>query len=71
MPNPNIEHPSYGAVIAHELYEQVKDRLVADFGEGPSADIGARVRFESVSVWRVRGEAMRCMRNMLLYRAIY
>jgi hypothetical protein len=27
VPNPNIEHPSYGAVIAHELYEQVKDRL--------------------------------------------
>ncbi len=27
VPNPNIEHPSYGAVIAHELWDQVKDRL--------------------------------------------
>ena len=27
VPNPNIEHPSYGSVIAHELYEQVKERL--------------------------------------------
>jgi hypothetical protein len=27
VPNPNIEHPSYGAVIAHELWDQVKDHL--------------------------------------------
>jgi hypothetical protein len=27
VPNPDIEHPSYGAVIAHELWDQVKDRL--------------------------------------------
>src|SRR6185503_8772535 len=22
VPNPNIEHPSYGAVVAHELYKE-------------------------------------------------
>ena len=27
VPNPDIEHPSYGAVIAHELWDQVKDQL--------------------------------------------
>ena len=27
VPNPNIDHPSYGSVIAHELWDQVKDRL--------------------------------------------
>ena len=27
VPNPSIDHPSYGAVIAHELWDQVKDRL--------------------------------------------
>ncbi len=27
VPNPDIEHPSYGAVIAHELWDQVKDHL--------------------------------------------
>jgi hypothetical protein len=27
VPNPNIDHPSYGAVIAHELWDQVKDYL--------------------------------------------
>ena len=25
VPNPNVEHPSYGAVIAHELADQVPD----------------------------------------------
>jgi hypothetical protein len=27
VPNPTIEHPSYGSVIAHELWDQVKDHL--------------------------------------------
>jgi hypothetical protein len=27
VPNPDIEHPSYGAVVAHELWDQVKDHL--------------------------------------------
>jgi uncharacterized protein (DUF1501 family) len=27
VPNPSIDHPSYGAVIAHELWDQVKERL--------------------------------------------
>ena len=26
VPNPNIEHPSYGSVISHELAEQTKQR---------------------------------------------
>jgi hypothetical protein len=27
VPNPDMEHPSYGAVVAHELWDQVKDYL--------------------------------------------
>jgi hypothetical protein len=31
VPNPNIEHPSYGAVIAHELHEQTKELEIPPF----------------------------------------
>ncbi|HMO14587.1 MAG TPA: DUF1501 domain-containing protein [Pirellulaceae bacterium] len=41
VPNPNIEHPSYGAVIAHELFGQRRDLDIPPFvavggsSEGP------------------------------------
>jgi len=41
VPNPNIQHPSYGAVISHELVEQTRDLDVPPFisiggsSEGP------------------------------------
>ena len=31
VPNPNVEHPSYGAVIAHELNHQVPDLQIPPF----------------------------------------
>ncbi len=31
VPNPNIEHPSYGAVISHELIEQTRDLEIPPF----------------------------------------
>lgn len=31
VPNPNIEHPSYGAVLAHELYDQRPDLQIPPF----------------------------------------
>jgi len=31
VPNPNIEHPSYGAVISHELHAQVPDLEIPPF----------------------------------------
>jgi len=41
VPNPNIEHPSYGSVIAHELFDQRKELEIPPFvkvgggGSGP------------------------------------
>jgi len=31
VPNPNIEHPSYGAVLSHELYDQRQDLQIPPF----------------------------------------
>jgi hypothetical protein len=31
VPNPNIEHPSYGSVLAHELYDQRPDLQIPPF----------------------------------------
>jgi hypothetical protein len=31
VPNPNIEHPSYGAVLSHELYDQRPDLQIPPF----------------------------------------
>src|SRR5262245_4376819 len=31
VPNPNIEHPSYGAVLAHELYDQRQNLEIPPF----------------------------------------
>jgi uncharacterized protein (DUF1501 family) len=31
VPNPNVEHPSYGSVLSHELYDQRKDLEIPPF----------------------------------------
>ncbi len=31
VPNPNLEHPSYGSVIAHEFHDQVRDLEIPPF----------------------------------------
>ncbi|MFM7519553.1 MAG: DUF1501 domain-containing protein [Planctomycetota bacterium] len=40
VPNPNIEHPSYGAVIAHELAAQVPELEVPPFVSVGSGSVG-------------------------------
>jgi len=40
VPNPNVEHPSYGAVIAHELASQVPDLEVPPFVSVGSGSVG-------------------------------
>ncbi|MFM8435349.1 MAG: DUF1501 domain-containing protein [Planctomycetia bacterium] len=40
VPNPNVEHPSYGAVIAHELAEQVPDLEIPPFVSVGSGSVG-------------------------------
>ena len=40
VPNPNVEHPGYGSVIAHELAEQVQDLEIPPFVSVGSGSIG-------------------------------
>ena len=40
VPNPNIEHPSYGAVIAHELIDQVPHLEIPPFVSVGSGSVG-------------------------------
>jgi hypothetical protein len=40
VPNPNVEHPSYGAVIAHELAEKVPDLEIPPFVSVGSGSVG-------------------------------
>jgi len=40
VPNPNVEHPSYGAVIAHELAEQVPDLEIPPFVSVGGGSVG-------------------------------
>jgi len=40
VPNPNVEHPSYGAVIAHELAEQVPELEIPPFVSVGSGSVG-------------------------------
>ena len=40
VPNPNVEHPSYGSVIAHELAEQVSDLEIPPFVSVGSGSVG-------------------------------
>lgn len=40
VPNPNVEHPSYGAVIAHELAEKVPDLEIPPFVSVGGGSVG-------------------------------
>ena len=40
VPNPNVEHPSYGSVIAHELADQVPDLEIPPFVSVGSGSVG-------------------------------
>jgi len=40
VPNPNVEHPSYGAVIAHELADQVPGLEIPPFVSVGSGSVG-------------------------------
>jgi uncharacterized protein (DUF1501 family) len=40
VPNPNVEHPSYGAVIAHELIDQVPHLEIPPFVSVGSGSVG-------------------------------
>ena len=40
VPNPNVEHPSYGAVIAHELAAQVPDLEIPPFVSVGGGSVG-------------------------------
>jgi hypothetical protein len=40
VPNPNVEHPSYGAVIAHELADKVSDLEIPPFVSVGSGSVG-------------------------------
>jgi hypothetical protein len=40
VPNPNVEHPGYGSVIAHELAEQVSDLEIPPFVSVGSGSVG-------------------------------
>ncbi|MGB8853886.1 MAG: DUF1501 domain-containing protein [Pirellulales bacterium] len=41
VPNPNVEHPGYGSVIAHELADQVSDLEIPPFVSVGGASVGA------------------------------
>ena len=41
VPNPNVEHPSYGSVIAHELADQVADLEIPPFVSVGGGSVGA------------------------------
>lgn len=40
VPNPNIEHPSYGSVIAHELFDKVPDLEIPPFVSVGGGSVG-------------------------------
>jgi len=40
VPNPNIEHPSYGSVISHEMADQSKDLQIPPFVSVGGGSVG-------------------------------
>jgi hypothetical protein len=40
VPNPNVEHPGYGSVIAHELADQIRDLEIPPFVSVGSGSVG-------------------------------
>ncbi len=74
VPNPNIEHPSYGAVIAHELIEQRPELEIPPFvsiggaSNGPGFLGMAWAPFSVSSNGRVRNMEMNLENNRLMQR---
>lgn len=74
VPNPNIEHPSYGSVIAHEVINQRPELEIPPFVSvgGASAGPGflgmAWAPFSVTSSGRIRNLEMNLERNRLLQR---
>jgi hypothetical protein len=74
VPNPNIVHPSYGAVIAHELEDQVPDLEIPPFvaigggSEGPGFLGMAYAPFRVDSNGRIRDLDMRIEQQRLAQR---
>jgi len=74
VPNPNIEHPSYGSVISHQLYHQREDLEIPPFisigggSEGPGFLGMAWAPFSVDSNGRVRNLNMRMGPDRLALR---
>lgn len=74
VPNPNIEHPSYGSVIAHELIDQRPDLQIPPFvavggaGAGPGFLGMAWAPFSVTSNGRIRNLDMKIDDKRLMQR---
>ena len=74
VPNPNIEHPSYGAVLAHELIEQRTELEIPPFvsvggaSEGPGFLGMAWAPFSVSSNGRIRNLDMQLENQRLVQR---
>lgn len=74
VPNPNIQHPSYGAVVAHELESQVPDLEIPPFvsvgggSEGPGFLGMAYAPFRVDSNGRIRNLEMQVENQRLAQR---
>lgn len=74
VPNPNIKHPSYGAVVAHELESQVPDLEIPPFvsvggsSEGPGFLGMAYAPFRVDSNGRIRNLEMQVENQRLAQR---
>ena len=74
VPNPNIEHPSYGAVVAHELIDDRQDLQIPPFiavdgaSEGPGFLGMAYAPFRVDSNGQVRNLEMGIEQNRLYQR---
>jgi uncharacterized protein (DUF1501 family) len=74
VPNPNVDHPSYGAVIAHELIDQRPELEIPPFvtvggaSEGPGFLGMAWSPFAVTSSGRIRNLNMKLEESRLLQR---
>ncbi len=74
VPNPNVEHPGYGSVIAHELFDQRPDLEIPPFvsvggpGTGPGFLGMAWSPFSVTSSGRVRNLEMQMSDQRLMQR---
>ncbi len=74
VPNPNIEHPGYGSVVAHELFEQRPELQIPPFVSVGGASVGpgflgmAWAPFSVSSNGRIRNLDMRLDDTRLMQR---